>query len=203
MNPRVLRRFIILMAALTVGGFIFWDVLSGFVQREPGDYHTETGANRLVDGLYDEALENFNLALGEAPDHRGALMGRALVYIQTERYEDALAELKYLIEYLEQNLQPDDNTGRGALASAYANRGIVLDRLGQYEDALLSYAKALQVDEETVSEPGVVHKILYGSDRISSVRNRAQYLHEQLQLPESERVMRIPELDDKQRMHKP
>ena len=55
----------------------------------------------------------------------------------------------------------------------------------------------------SVEGPGVVHKILYGSDRVSSVRDRAQYLYEQLQLPEEERLLSIPELDELQRMHRP
>ena len=203
MNPRVLRRFIVLMALLTVGAFVFWDVLEGYVQREPGDYYTEAGSNRLVDELYDEALENFDKALEEAPDHRGALMGRALVFIQTERNDDALAELDYLIEFLGKTLEPDDDTGRGVLAAAYANRGIAYDRLGRYEQALENYVQALNTDNETVEGPGVVHKILYGSDRVSTVRDRAIYIYEQLQLPKGERVLRIPELDAKQRMYKP
>jgi tetratricopeptide (TPR) repeat protein len=202
-NPRVLRRFIFLMALLTVGAFVFWDVLDDFVRREPGDYYTEVGSNRLVDELYDEALDNFDKALEESPDHRGALMGRGLVFIRTERYEDAVAEFDYLIGYLDRTLEPDDRTGVGALAAAYANRGVAYDFLGEYQKALDSYVEALKVDEEVVEGPGVVHKILYGSDRVSTVRDRARYIYEQLQKPEDERLMRIPELDAKQRMHKP
>ena len=203
MNRRVLRRFVMLLALLTVGAFIFWDVLEDFVSRAPGDFNTEIGSQRLEDGLYDEAIENFDKALEEAPNHRGALMGRALVFIQTERYEDAIAELDSLIRFLEETLEPDDRTGRGVLAAAYANRGIVYDRLAQYEKALEDYVQALNTDGETVEGPGVIYKILYDSEKVSSVRDRAIYLHEQLQLPEEERVLRIPELDAKQRMYKP
>jgi hypothetical protein len=35
------------------------------------------------------------------------------------------------------------------------------------------------------------------------VLKRAQYIYEQLQLPEGQRLMRIPELDAEQRMYKP
>jgi len=203
MNPRVLRRFVVLMALLTVGAFVFWDLLEGYVSRTPGDFNTEMGSQRLEDGLYDEAIDHFDKALEEAPNHRGALMGRALVFIQTERYDDALAELDSLIRFLEETLEPDDRTGRGVLAAAYANRGIVYDRLEQYEKALENYVQALNTDGETVEGPGVVHKILYGSDRVSTVRDRAIYIYEQLQLPEEERMLSIPELDAKQRMYKP
>ena len=37
----------------------------------------------------------------------------------------------------------------------------------------------------------------------SSVKERALYLNEQLQLPEDERVLSIKELDEGQVMHKP
>lgn len=203
MNPKVLRRFIFLMALLTVGMFVFWDVLEDYVRRAPGDFDTEMGSNRLVDGVYDEAIEAFDKALLDAPDHRGALMGRALVFLQTERYDEALAEFDYLIDFLDQNLEADDTTGRGVLATAHANKGIVYDRLGQYEKALQSYVNAIKIDDEIVEGPGVVHKILHGADHVSSVRDRAIYLNQQLQLPEEERVLRIPELDAKQRMYKP
>lgn len=203
MSPQVLRRFIFFMALLTVGMFIFWDLIDDYIRREPGDYETEVGSNRLVDGLHEEALEHFDKALAEAPNHRGALMGRALVFIQTERNQEALAELDGLIAYLTDTLEPDDVTGRGVLAAAYANRGIVYDRMADYEAALKDYVLALKIDEEAVSGPGVVHKILYGSEDVSNVRKRAEYLIEQLKLPEEERVLRVPELDEQQRMHKP
>ncbi|MDH3472958.1 MAG: tetratricopeptide repeat protein [Rhodospirillales bacterium] len=203
MNPRVVRRFIVLMALLTVGGFIFWDVLDDFVKRAPGDFETEMGSNRLVDEQYDEAMDYFDKALLEAPDHRGALMGRALVFIRTERYDEAIAELDYLIDFLNRNLTEVDDTGRGVLAAAHANRGIVHDRQERYEEALADYIQALNTDNETVGGPGVIDKILYGSEGVSSVRDRAIYIHEQLQLPEGERLMRVPELDAKQRMYKP
>jgi hypothetical protein len=35
------------------------------------------------------------------------------------------------------------------------------------------------------------------------VRDRAIYLAEQLQLPEEERLMRVPEIDAEQRRHRP
>ncbi len=205
MNPRVLRRFIFLMALLTIGGFIFWDLVGDFVNRPPGDYHTEVGDIRLRDGLYDEALEEFDKALEEAPDHRGAIMGRALVFIQTERYDEAMAELDYLIERLESGLEaePDDATGRGALAAAYANRGILHDRQGRHETALENYISALRTDAQAVDGPDLFQKLLYSKGRVSTVQKRARYLYEQFQLPEEERIMSIPELDEQQWMYKP
>ena len=202
MNPRVLRRFIILLfvATLVVATVtVFYD--SVFV-RPPGDYETERGDNLLSGGDYEGALSYFDEALAIAPKHRGAMMGRALVFIATGRYAEAIAELDALIAYLNETLAPDDPTGRGALAAAYANRGIVEDREARYRTALADYIKALQIDDEAVAGPGIVHKILY-DPRPSTVRDRARYLYEQLKLPEAKRVLRVPELDAKQRMYKP
>lgn len=194
---------IVAVLAIVTALVFFWPILSPYFDRPAGDFETEMGSNRLEDGQYRAALEYFDKALEVAPDHRGALMGRALVFIQTEDYPDAIAELDYLIEVLTATLDETDATGVGTLAAAYANRGIVYDRTGEYEKALADYIEALKIDDETVDGPGIIHKILYGSDNLSTVRDRAQYLHEQLALPESERILRIPELDEQQRMYKP
>ena len=62
---------------------------------------------------------------------------------------------------------------------------------------------ALKTDSDAVGEPGVVHKILYADPNPSSVRKRARYIYEQLRKPPTERLMRVPEIDAKQRMRKP
>ncbi|MDJ0945997.1 MAG: tetratricopeptide repeat protein [Kiloniellales bacterium] len=202
MNERVLKRFVVLMGLLLLVTVIAWPFMENFLRQEPGDYHTKQGDQQLTSGEFDLALKSFDLALQEMPDHRGALMGRALVFIQTERYAEAVEELTYLIGRLEETLEPDDTTGRGALAAAYANRGVVHDREARYEEALFDYVRSLQVDEGVTEGPGIFDQILYGY-RPSTVRDRAIYLQEQLRLPEDQRVMRVPEKDELQRMHKP
>jgi len=202
MNPAVLKRFITIAIVAMVAGALAILAYDWFESQEPGDYYVRQGDIRLSDGKYEEALASFDKALVEMPDHRGALMGRALVFIETDRYDEAIEELNHLIAFLERTLQPDDQTGFGALAAAHANLGIVYDRLGRYEDALEEYATALNTDEESVSGPGVVDKILYDADP-STVRDRAIYIYEQLKLPEDERLLSVPEIDAEQRMYKP
>ena len=91
----------------------------------------------------------------------------------------------------------------GTLAAAYANRGIIKDRRENYKSALKDYVKALGIDHDAVAGPGLGTVILNYKFKSSSVRERALYLNEQLQLPEEERVLRIKELDEGQVMHKP
>jgi len=118
-------------------------------------------------------------------------------------YLEANEELNYLINFLKKNLEDDDKTGKGTLAAAYANRGIIKDRSENYEGALKDYVKALGIDHESVAGPGLGTIILNYKFKSSSVKERALYLNEQLQLPENERILSIKELDEGQVMHKP
>jgi len=203
MNARVLKRFIIYMAILTFVMFTAWALIRSFMNRPPGDYETEVCDMRLKDKLYDKAIQAANTALEKTPDHRGAIMCKALVFISQKMYLEANEELNYLINFLEQNLEDDDKTGKGTLAAAYANRGIIKDRNKNYEEALQDYVKALGIDHEAVAGPGLGTIILNYKFKSSSVKERALYLNEQLQLPEDERVLSIKELDEGQVMHKP
>ena len=203
MNPKVLKRFIIYMAVATFVMFTVWAFVRSYMNRPPGDYETEVCDIRLKDKLYDQAIAAANEALEKTPNHRGAIMCKALIYISQKDYINATNELNYLIKYLESNLEIDDLTGQGTLAAAYANRGIIKDRKKNYEGALADYIKALGIDHKSVAGPGLGTVILNYKYKSSSVKERALYLNEQLQLPEAERVLSIQELDEGQVMHKP
>ena len=191
------------MAILTFIMFTVWALVRSFMNRPPGDYETEVCDMRLKDKLYDKALDAADTALEKSPNHRGAIMCKALVFISQNKYSEATNELNNLIVFLEKNLEEDDKTGIGTLAAAYANRGIIKDRKKDYEGALSDYIKALGIDHESVAGPGLGTVILNYKFKSSSVKERALYLNEQLQLPEEERVLSIKELDEGQVMHKP
>ena len=191
------------MAILTFVMFTVWALVRSFMNRPPGDYETEVCDMRLKDKLYDRALQAANTALEKSPDHRGAIMCKALVFISQKMYLEATEELNYLINFLKKTVKDDDLTGVGTLAAAYANRGIIKDRKKDYQGALQDYLKALGIDHKAVAGPGLGTVILNYKFKSSSVKERALYLNEQLQLPESERVLRIQELDEGQVMHKP
>jgi len=202
-SANVLKRFVIYMAILTFVMFTIWGFVRSFMDRPPGDYETEVCDIRLKDKKYDQALEAANKALNKTPNHRGAMMCKALVFISEKKYVEADEVLTNLIIFLEKNLEDDDKTGIGTLAAAYANRGIIKDRNKNYEGALKDYLRALGIDHEAVAGPGLGTIILNYKFKSSSVRERALYLNEQLQLPEDERVLSIEELDAGQVMHKP
>ena len=202
-NPKVLRRYIILMAIATVGMFSIFAVVRQCTESPVGDFEVRQGDIFLGDGKYDEAIDRFNAALAVSPDHRGALIGRGIAFLQLEKYPEAKAEFTYLIKYLNRTLESDDPTGRAVMAAAYTNRGILNDRTGEYENALSDYIQALKIDEEVTEGPGIFDKVLYGIPSPATVRQRAVYLKKQLALPKDQRLLKVPELDEKQRMHKP
>ena len=202
-NAKVLKRFVIYMAILTFVMFTVWGFVRSFMDRPAGDYETEVCDIRLKDKKYEQALEAANEALSKTPYHRGAMMCKSLVFISEKKYIEADSVLSNLIIFLEKNLEDDDKTGIGTLAAAYANRGIIKDRNKNYEEALKDYVKALGIDHEAVAGPGLGTIILNYKFKSSSVKERALYLNEQLQLPEDERVLSIKELDEGQVMHKP
>ena len=191
------------MAILTFVMFTVWGFVKSFMERPPGDYETEVCDIRLKDKKYAQALEAAEKALNKTPNHRGAMMCKALVFISEKKYTEADNILSDLIFFLEKNLEDDDRTGIGTLAAAYANRGIIKDRNKNYLGALEDYIKALGIDHEAVAGPGLGTVILNYKYKSSSVKERALYLNEQLQLPENERVLSIKELDEGQVMHKP
>lgn len=202
-HPRVLRRFIILLGAATFVMFSVWAVIQNYTVSTAGDFEVRQGDILIGEKKYDEAIERFDAALVVMPDHRGALMGRGIAFLQSERYPEAEAEFTYLIDFLIRNVEADDRTGIGVLAAAFANRGILNDRLGRYEKALADYIEALKVDAELLEGPNVVDKIIYGTPDPATVRTRALYLKEQLALPADQRLLRLPEKDAEQRMYKP
>lgn len=162
-----------------------------FNEETPGDYRVRKGNYRLEDGQYDRAIEEFEGALEVNPDHLGAHLGLALTRVQMGDLDVALAELERTLE-----LDPD-------LAVALANRGIVLDRMGRPAEALADYRRALELDPKLAKGPGWLWRFLRNVDeKPPTIEDRAEYLEAELAKPADERLLHVPELDDKQRMYK-
>ncbi|OOZ37265.1 tetratricopeptide repeat protein [Solemya velesiana gill symbiont] len=85
---------------------------------------------------------------------------------------------------------------------AFANRGILKDRMGKHEAALDDYLHALEIAPETGEGPGFLTRFLRNQPRKpATIADRAEYLKQQLALPEHERLLHIPEADRKQRAY--
>ncbi len=175
--------------ALTWVGWAVYD--SFFRTSDPGDMAYHAANNFFDDGVYDRALQEYDLALRLNPANIDALRGRARSLMQLGRHDEALREFNLAIEQ-----QPD-------FAATYANRGILHDRIGRYEDAISDYEKALRLDSKLAEGPHWLTRFLrLQPQKPPTIADRARYLREQLAKPESERLLRVPEMDDAQRPYK-
>ncbi len=178
--------FVVVTAIFAV--FVYWRT---GVEDVPGDYHVRAGNYRMEDGQYQEAIAEFELALAQTPRHREATFGLAVTYIRMERLEDAVAKLGEVVE-----IDP-------AFGPAFANRGIVQDRLGHHEEAISDYRQALELEPELAEGPGWIWRFLRNLDeKPPTIADRADYLEAELAKPPEERLLAVPEEDAKQRMYK-
>ncbi|MEJ2183302.1 MAG: tetratricopeptide repeat protein [Nitrospirota bacterium] len=180
---------IALIVLAAIGAVVYyWRVI---VQQTPGDYEVRKGNYRLEDGRFEQAVEEFSKALEENPDHERAHLGLAIAYMQMGKLDKALAAFDRTIE-----LAPE-------MAVAYADRGIVRDRMGRYEEAVADYRKALELNPDLGKGPGWLWRFLRNvSEKPPTIRDRLEYLEAELRNPPGERLLRVPEVDSKQRMYK-
>jgi tetratricopeptide (TPR) repeat protein len=200
MDERLTRALKVVAVVLTVA-FVGWAVYEKFFASvAPGDmaYHAVNRA--FEDGLYDRAAEEYRAALRENPDHIHALRGLARSLHLAGRHEEALVLYDEAIAIAPE--RPQDEGERAALAADYANRGILLDTMGRHEQALADYDTALGLDPEIASGPHWLTRFLRNQPEAPpTIADRARYLRAELAKPESERLLRVPELDQQQRSY--
>jgi tetratricopeptide (TPR) repeat protein len=168
--------------------FVYWRVGG---DQAPGEYEVRKGNYRLEDGQYEEALEQFGLALEADSESVRAYQGIAVTYLQVGRLKEAVEIFTKVV-----TLDP-------AYAIAYADRGIALDRLGRHEEALRDYRKAIEIEPDIVKGPGFLWRFMRNiSEKPPSIQQRVNYIEEELKKPPAERKLSLPEMDDDQRMYK-
>jgi len=187
-----LYRFLKWTAVAMAVGWVAWAAYENFfLHKQPGEYARSAASRAFSDGNYEEALAQYDQALQTNPELTSAMWGRAETLIMLGRENEAVRAFDDLII-----IEPDN-------AVHYANRGIALDRMGKYTEALASYERALTLDDEVGSGPNWLVRLLRNQpERPPGIVERAQYLRAQLALPAEERVLTIPEIDDQQRPYK-
>jgi tetratricopeptide (TPR) repeat protein len=172
--------------------WISWTVFDGFFAHvTPGDQAYLAGNNLFEDGHYERALQVYQEALYEAPEHIHSLRGKARSLLKLKHYPEALRVFNDVI------------TKEPNFAGSYANRGILYDWMGQHKEALSDYERALQIDGELGEGPNWFTRFFrLQPEKPPTIVERARYLREQLAKPESERLLRLPDDDDKQRPYK-
>lgn len=192
MDPKlykIVKWTAILIAVIVVGLTIFQMIEEEYSGSSGLAF--KTGHLRLEDGKFEEALQNFEEALKIDQNDHNAIFGRALSLMGLNRDEEALESLSRAI-----SIKPD-------FAAAYANRGILHDRMGYYEDAVKDYRYALKLDESMGEGPGYLTRFFRAEyEKPPTIADRATYIESELKKPEGKRVLRLPELDEKIRSYK-
>ena len=176
--------------AIALGlAWVTWAFYDAFLRSEhPHAIGLETGNKYFADGYYEQALAEFESILHEDPQNFDALRGVARSLMQLGRNEAALRAFDDVIAR-----QPE-------FGPAYANRGILNDRMANYRAAIRDYEKAAALDAELNEGPHWLTRFLRNQpEQQATIVERARYLRAQLALPEDQRVLRVPEMDARQR----
>ncbi|MSQ40500.1 MAG: tetratricopeptide repeat protein [Dehalococcoidia bacterium] len=96
--------------------------------------HNNTGFQLEGQGLFGEAIAEYDEAIRLKPDYAEAYSNRGEAYRNLAQYERAIQDLDKAI-----GLDPK-------YAVAYSNRGAAYDSQGQFERAIQDYDKALSLD---------------------------------------------------------
>ncbi len=186
-DERSYKMFVIaalFIAALT----IILMVYDHFANKRPGELAYQAGNTYFNDQRYDKAKRSYLEALQENPDLAPAYGGLANTMVQVKEYAEALRFVNEAIE-----LDPK-------FGGYYATRGIVHDRMGQYQAAISDYEKAVLLYPEVTEGMGWLDRFFYKlSDAPPTVAERLEYLKVQMKLPADQRVLRVPRLDDEQK----
>lgn len=179
----------ILLLALIV--FMYFFTKRTVHENVPGENKNRVAHSLLEKGDLDEALKTFDESLSLNPDLKDSYRGKGITLMQMKRFDESRMAFDKAIEL------------DGSFALAFANRGVLNDRIGRYEDAVKDYQKALELDPKLAKGPGWLDRFLRNiRKKPSTIADRAKYLEEELMKPESERILRIPELDAQERMYK-
>jgi len=173
-----------------IGGvaWISFEFYRHFAGMAPGDVSFVDGNNLFKDGQYERAAEYFNDTLEQNPRHGSALRGLANSNVQLKRYDEALNAIERAIK-----INPK-------FGGNYALRGIIYDHSGRHRQAMEDYERSLKIDPEVAEGMHWLDRLLYNvQETPPTVADRLEYLKQQFALPESKRVLSIPDKDDKQR----
>lgn len=182
------KAFIVLLALVVFTYFFYQRTVH---ENVPGENKNRLAHGLLEDGNLEEALKTFDESIALNQTYSDSYRGKAITLMQMERFEESRKMFNTAIEL------------DGSFALAYANRGILNDRTGRYEEAIKDYRKALELDPKLAKGPGRLWRFLHNvREKPPSIADRAHYLEEQLAKPESERILRIPQLDEQQQMYK-
>ena len=192
MTAKRLYRRLVIVAWILGGGWLGWALYEQFLDRDPLVLEVESAERHFGDGRYRESFSVYEELEREHPGHPQMVRGMARSLMQ-------LGENKRALELYDRAINLDSE-----FAVAYLNRAVLLDRMGLFKAAIADYEKAAELDASIDEGPGWLTRFLRNqSEKQPTASQRAQYLRQQIALPEGERELHRPEEDSKQRSYRP
>lgn len=187
MNKNALTAIIGLSVIVLIGYLYFQNTVR---EDYPGENKYRLANKYLEEGQYEKALDIFEEAISLNPEHKAMCLGKGLALMKLQRLQESE-------QSFDRTLTID-----ASFATAYANRGILHDMMGQYQKAIEDYQKALTLRSDLAEGPGWLWRFLHNaSDRPPTIADRAKYLEAEMKKPGAERVLQVPEIDSQQRMY--
>ena len=180
--PVLVKICIILVILFT--GWLLWEHLL----NRPKGYNEYSAANKAFeDKNYESAYKKYFKAYSINDKDVYVIEGMARSLMELKRYDEA-------IEYFYLAINTDSS-----FAPAYANLAVLYDRLENHEKAIELYEKAISLDYDLQKGMHWIDRILHGfAKKPSTIKDRLQYLKEQYLIREEDRILSVPEIDDKQ-----
>ena len=189
---KVQYNFLVRAALLLTIAWIGWSLYDGaFREKVGGESAYHAGNKFFEDGLYKDALKSYQDALRKNPQFINAKRGVARSLMQLGQNEKALETFNEVIAS-----EPE-------FGASYANRGILNDRMGNYKAAIADYNKAIQLNPELAEGPKWLTRFLRNqAEKPPTILDRMKYLQAEMDKPEDQRVLQLPDKDEGQRPYK-
>ena len=128
-TKNILSGKIVKAAALVLLASLFFTACLNEAERASNE-----GIKKTQDGLYGEAIEEFDRSISLDPNNPRPYRGRGYVYVMLAMFEEAILDFNKAIE-----LDPNDSY-------AFFSRGEISRRMGKNESAVADYTRAIDLN---------------------------------------------------------
>ena len=128
------RRIWIVLPAVLVFLFSCASAQKEKTESKDAEFYNNRGIAYDKEGLYDQAILDYNKALKINPRYAEAYNNRGVAYRRKGQYDRAISDYNKALE-----INPRD-------AEAYNNRGVAYSNKGQYDQAISDYNEALEIN---------------------------------------------------------
>ncbi len=179
------------MIALLAGYGLYF-ILSSRDESFKGEREYRISNIHLEKKNIARALVHIDRGLEENPDFPPMHMTRGIILMLEGKYIESKNSFDKAI------------SGRNDFAEAYANRGILNDRLEKYNEAAKDYRDALRYNPSLAEGPGWLWRFARNiHEKQPTIYDRLNYLEKELKKPEKDRVLKYDPFDKKQNMYQP